>query len=394
MKNAFAFRQMISTVLALLCMTLAGCSGLYTREEIINVPPDSSQMEPRELFVFLDGTRNDSTSQTNVWRMYQASKATGRHAIYIGGVGSEETPLLGTILGFGMEPRILRGYAYLSSLYRPQDKIFILGFSRGAHQARALAGLIAYSGLIDPAHHSSQRTLLRDSNKILELTKKVNDRDFEEIMQSNPDEPPLRLHARTELGIVTRTAPVQFLGVWDTVPGSSFKKYEVCREERDGRGGDRYKTGSYPLIRYIAHAVSLDEKRSKFRSIRLCDSLMPEKTTVVERGFAGAHADVGGGYDNSSMHMPALNWMISEINNFLQVGFTQFPGQPFAKPAHWSIGDAPGNWFSNCEDRSMPGLVLDDSAKIYRSFPKVWLMVKGKESLMPNPPMCNDYAGH
>ena len=392
MKEAIINHRQLWALLTFLCINLVGCSALTTREEMTNEPVGLPSVEPRELFVFLDGTRNDPASQTNVWRMYQASKDTGRQAIYIGGVGSEETPLLGAILGFGMEPRILRGYAYLSSHYRPQDKIFILGFSRGAHQARALAGLIAYSGLIDPDSDLSQRQLLRDANKILELTKKFNDRDIEAAMRSNPDEPPLRARVGTELGISTRPAHVQFLGVWDTVPGSFFKKYEACREERDDRDGDRYKTGSYPLIRSIAHAVSLDEKRSRYRPITLCDPVMPDKTTTVERGFAGAHSDVGGGYENSSMHLPSLNWMILQINPHLRTGFAQIPGQHSAKPAHWSMGDSPANWFSNCEDRSLPSLTLDESATEYRRTAVAQIMVKGQQLEMPNPPMCKDFA--
>lgn len=390
MKHLIAIRARTCALL-LFCLFLAGCSALTTKEEMTSVPTDMSSKEPRELFVFLDGTRNDPQSQTNVWRLYEASKAAGRHAIYIGGVGSEETPLLGAILGFGMEPRILRGYAYLSNLYRAQDKIFIMGFSRGAHQARALAGMIAYAGLITPDADTSQRRLLRDSNRVLELVKKLNDVVFEGEMRSAPNQPPARTMIEAQLGIVTRTAVVQFLGVWDTVPGSFFKKYDGCREESDGRDGDRYKSGSYPLIRNIAHAISLDEKRSRFRPITLCDPVAPEKTNVVERGFSGAHSDVGGGYENSSMHLPSLNWMISQINPHLRSGFKDFSGEPFTKPSHWSMSDAPGNWFSKCEDRHLPGLILHDSASAYRKQSSAQIMVQGKELGTPNPPMCKDF---
>lgn len=370
---------------------LSGCSVLSMRVETTRSSTETSSSEPRELFVFLDGSRNDATSETNVWRLFDASNAAGRYAIYIGGVGSEETPFLGATLGLGMEPRILRGYAYLSSLYRPGDKIFILGFSRGAHQARALAGLIAYAGVIAPGSGASPSSLLRDGNKVLELVKTFNDLDFKTAMKAAPDEPPLRPRVESELGIATTVAEVQFLGVWDTVPGSFFKTYGDCREARDDRDGDRYKSGSYPLIRHIAHAVSLDEKRSRFQPILLCEPLVQERTIVVERGFAGAHSDVGGGYKNSSMHLSSLNWMISQINPHLHVGFKQVPGEPFAKPAHWSVGDAPGNWFSECRDRALPVIELHDSAKAYRERPFATLLVKGKAVEVSNPPMCADF---
>jgi hypothetical protein len=43
----------------------------------------------------------------------------------------------------------VRGYTYVSRNYVAGDQIFLVGFSRGAYTARALAGLIAAKGLLD-----------------------------------------------------------------------------------------------------------------------------------------------------------------------------------------------------------------------------------------------------
>ena len=44
---------------------------------------------------------------------------------------------------------VCEAYRYLMDCYRPGDKIFLFGFSRGAYVARALAGMIQQ--VCDPA---------------------------------------------------------------------------------------------------------------------------------------------------------------------------------------------------------------------------------------------------
>jgi hypothetical protein len=173
--------------------------------------------------------------------------------------------------------------------------------------------------------------------------------------------PPLAAEAKAELGVDFQPVQVTMLGVWDTVPGSSFKSFGDCKELADRKEGDRYKSDSYPSIRTIAHAVALDEKRSKFRPILLCPPDYPlenrHKPTVIEKWFPGAHADVGGGYSDGDNALPniSLNWMIDILarSYALPGSFARFPESANGL-AHWSVGDmsfVPG---MRCEDRSAP----------------------------------------
>ena len=106
--------------------------------------------QPKSIFVFLDGTANNPGTATNVYRLYKIIKAqkdpltTG---FYIEGVGGTRGLAIEKIVGFGMEDRVLKSYSFLAENYKPGDKIYIFGFSRGALEARNLAGLLAYSGL-------------------------------------------------------------------------------------------------------------------------------------------------------------------------------------------------------------------------------------------------------
>ncbi len=81
-----------------------------------------------------------------------ADDALQQIAKYLHGVGDSDNflvKILGGTLGAGLITRIVRGYTFTSRNYVPGDKIFLIGFSRGAYTARSLAGLIANRGLLD-----------------------------------------------------------------------------------------------------------------------------------------------------------------------------------------------------------------------------------------------------
>lgn len=119
-----------------------------------------------------DGTWNDVDSQnaTNVFKLFNLLQgsvisrtkfkdlsvdiveqekiiANVQIAKYINGVGNSDNRIK-KLLGAGLIKRIVRGYTFISRNYQPGDNIVIVGFSRGAYTARALAGLIASQGLL------------------------------------------------------------------------------------------------------------------------------------------------------------------------------------------------------------------------------------------------------
>jgi uncharacterized protein (DUF2235 family) len=289
----------------LLGVLISGCAPLT------KVWPDTSSPaysalktsnQPKSIFVFLDGTGNDPEAPTNVWRLYELLENQNDPltiGFYVAGVGANKGPTaIRQLLGIGMENRIKKGYSFITKNYKPGDKIYIFGFSRGALEARSLAGLIAYSG-IPKVSGEDINHLEKIANKILEHTKDKNDSDYENKWGDwNPGDPPLLAdEIKNKLGLEVQSAEVAFLGIWDTVPGSFFLNYNICKEKKNRKDGDRYKTDSYPAIRNIVHAVSIDEKRSKFQPILACPPINNTNATKInELWFPGAHADVGGGY--------------------------------------------------------------------------------------------------
>jgi len=380
----------------LIAALLSGCATTVADHETAEIPLRGNPAQHKSIFVFLDGTRNDTASGTNVRKAYEAirddhqAQTTG---IYIEGVGSRETQVLGSLLGLGMEPRILRGYDFVARHYRAGDDLYIIGFSRGAHQARALAGLLAYAGLPDALPEDASRRYSLE-NKIIEVVKDKNDIDYLDRWKAwRPGQPAmLAAEIRDRVGLSMNPVEIAFVGVWDTVPGSLFKKFDECMEQKNGKEGDRYKSASYPPIHHIAHAVSRDEKRSRFEPILLCKKI--EGTTspkVQERWFPGAHADVGGGYEDAQgLEGQPFNWMMTLIAQHYQSAnpLPVIKADPLGL-AHWSIGDWPGNLFSHCKNRSMPDDAdKDPSIGARADEPSVPIRVDGKETKMKYPVIC------
>jgi hypothetical protein len=373
--------------------------------------------KPKSIFVFMDGTGNNPSIPTNIYRIFEEVNHNNDNqtvADYIEGVGNAKDPLLGQAAGFGMEERILLGYAFITKHYQPKDHIYLFGFSRGAHTARSLAGLIAYAGIpkISDDERDNKDALQKIGNKILELTKDVQDNDYYDAWQNwNRGDKPLLAELildkkiNGKKGRETQPAEVDFLGVFDTVPGSLAlyneyfgDDYISCKEKLDWNKtwpiikdifyygsltfmarGERYKNDSYPPIRYIAHAVSKDEKRSMFMPLFLCsktisrDSVMnPRYTALNEALFPGAHADVGGGYEDLNHELPdlSLNWMFSLLREHYQFPASPPASEPTnAQPAglaHLSISDSGGSRGSECRDRKFLNSFYKDQSILLR----------------------------
>lgn len=277
---------------------------------------------PKKLLVFFDGTANQWDSRTNVRRLFEmigGREDPRRMCFYVEGVGDERRKLMGQAFGKGLQRRITAAYAFLSQYYQPGDDIYVFGFSRGAHAARSLSGLIAHCGLIET--NSIKRGRLKAmAGKVVDWCQNtcegVNLADWQWAVSSRTPLYPSRLddcdlELKKTFPCANRYADVKFLGVWDSVPGSTFKQFGPYEEMEDSKQGIRYKIGAYPPICEIVHAVSLDEQRRMFRPVLFDEPLDPSRTTLHQQWFAGVHSDVGGGYANSSeMSGVTLAWML------------------------------------------------------------------------------------
>jgi uncharacterized protein (DUF2235 family) len=256
-------------------------------------------------------------------------------AKYIHGVGDSRNPIrqfLGGVFGAGVISRIVRGYTFISRHYEDGDHIVIVGFSRGAYTARALAGLIASQGVLakrltadkSEAYHWGAKAWYRYRKKSSPgdggLLKKLA-----EAMASLPDFLSREEIKSSDLVPVNR---IKAVAVWDTVGAMGLPKYH-----HDSRA-DAFRftnTSLSPKVENGFHAVALDEQRIDFTP-----TLWDPADNVVQMLFPGAHADVGGGYTTqrgeSGLSDIALKWM---VENLAAVGvqFTQPIYDPFGPDA-------------------------------------------------------------
>ncbi|KAF9515825.1 hypothetical protein BS47DRAFT_1341434 [Hydnum rufescens UP504] len=316
-----------------------------------NVPPASTGRPSRNLVLCFDGTANEfnhiNTNVVKLVAMLEKEQPLQQRVYYQTGVGTYTTPgLLGPLsrwiaktadLGVALylDEHVKDGYKFLQSHWEPHDRICLFGFSRGAYTARALAGMLYTVGLLPRG-----------------MTEQV---DFAYSIYKQGHQSAAYKQA------FSRTITIEFIGVWDTVSSVGALYPRVLPFSANNN-----------ITKTFRHALSLDERRAKFRSntwhltpdpsdnpnppeVGFFDSLWHllsdiqapltwnqealrdreeldkqqglfhrPPTDVLEVWFPGSHSDVGGGNtpdfkdedrrvaQNMLSNIP-LRWMIKEI---------------------------------------------------------------------------------
>lgn len=251
---------------------------------------------PKSIVVCIDGTNNDPTNgRTNVSRFFRMLDKTAPEQIgyYQPGVGTLDPdnpsgPIKQAIrriwdlatAGF-FRRHVTSAYRYLMQVYEPGDKVFLIGFSRGAYTCRVLAGMLHKVGLL----HRGQEEMLPFAWEIYRATQ--NDESAGRFRH-----------------YYARSIEIEFVGVWDTV--SSI--------------GSRLRPKVFPStfenssVRNFRHAIALDERRAAYGT-NLLTAKPAKKQTIKQVWFAGVHADIGGGYTGDKspgLGAIPLAWMIRE----------------------------------------------------------------------------------
>lgn len=266
----------------------------------------------KRIALFLDGTWNNVDDNTNVWRMKSlCAKSSEQLVFYSAGVGTQSGEhLSGGMFGIGINDEVIAAYEWLVEHYEPNARLFIFGFSRGAFTARSLAGFISKCGLLKPGSPVSLKQLYERYRKggiprSVRALANVTDES-----QLSPEDKWIKKYSRP--------IPIWFQGVWDTVgalgvplplfPKVSKKNFEFL--ETDLRIND---THAY-------HAMAIDEHRKAFApTLWTKDTPKHGETNaprtldeVEQRWFVGAHANVGGGYENDLLPQVPLKWLMNK----------------------------------------------------------------------------------
>ena len=126
---------------------------------------------------------------------------------------------------------------------------------------------------------------------------------------------------------------ITFLGVWDTV-GSLGIPGDLLADANKKQYAFHDTTPS-PIVKTACHAMAVDEHRHTFTPTYWTGSA-PPGVTIQQVWFAGAHADVGGGYRNSFLADIPLLWMTTSAEaTGLAIDWACLPSKTDATaPAH------------------------------------------------------------
>ena len=260
----------------------------------------------KQIVVCCDGTWNTPdehhgvrATPTNVAKLALGVVDSSEQVLfYEPGVGTApDDRVLGGAFGLGLSQNVRNAYRFLSDTYKPDDRIFLFGFSRGAYTARSLAGLVHNCGILEQAHLDrvdEAFAFYRDRSSHTHPSA-LGSKLFRR-MYSNPDD------------------TIHFIGVWDTVgalgipdeiPGwEEFFKRITNWEEAWGF----HDTQLGPHVTSAYHALAIDEQRPPFKPT-LWTSVNPGQT-LEQVWFAGVHTEIGGGGESASLSDIALLWMV------------------------------------------------------------------------------------
>ncbi|MGY0195291.1 DUF2235 domain-containing protein [Leptothrix sp. BB-4] len=284
----------------------------------------------------VDGDDPEALEQEKVLRVDGVEVQRARYIHGVGDAGGPVTSVLGGTFGAGLIGRIVRGYTFLSRHWQPGDAIVIVGFSRGAYTARALAGLVAGQGLLRPALTEPKEAAYEAGAKAWYLYRKNRSLDLDwraRLAESVAHIGAFFSHDDLKPSDFVEVPSIRAVAVWDTVGALGLPAYQG-----DARK-DRYQFADNRLSAKVErglHAVARGERRVDFTP-SLWEAGHPG---IVQIQFPGAHADVGGGYPagvESGLSNIALNWMAGELRALgVQVRddlADLHPGDPLA-PAH------------------------------------------------------------
>ncbi|GGF74979.1 hypothetical protein GCM10007301_38540 [Azorhizobium oxalatiphilum] len=282
----------------------------------------------KRIVVCLDGTWNAADSgkaETNVARIARAVRArppgkAPQTVLYLRGVGSSGgffQRLTDGAIGSGVDDNIRSAYMFIAQNYAPADddspadEIYLFGFSRGAYTARSLGGLIRWAGLLKRQHLDK---VDQAWNYYRSEERKMGALAFAK-----------RFDAAHPENVSHTDVSIEFMGVWDTVGALGIPKLSLF-----GGSQEKYQfhdTTPSAIVKRACHAMAVDEFRDEFVPTYWTGAT-PEGAEITQMWFAGAHSDVGGGYDDGVLaHIP-LRWMAEEAaKRGLELDWTVLPPQ-------------------------------------------------------------------
>ncbi|KAF4618210.1 hypothetical protein D9613_011577 [Agrocybe pediades] len=220
----------------------------------------------RNLVVNLDGTGNQfGDKNTNVVELYSLLyKDKDQLSLYYSGIGTYARPSwmsfnyykqaiyhkIDLAIAWEFEKTIMGAYSWLSDNYQHGDRIFLIGFSRGAFQVRALSAMIDKVGLL----HKGNTAQVPFAYEL--YADPLSGQDQGNTVDTSDTDPRRTWKAeRFKSAFCHEDVKVHFVGAWDTVSSIGLvRKKKLLPGTIDGM----------KHVCFFRHALALDERRVKF----------------------------------------------------------------------------------------------------------------------------------
>ncbi|MDV7271532.1 DUF2235 domain-containing protein [Thioclava sp. A2] len=262
-------------------------------------PSPRKGREPVDHVILLDGTLGSLKPEkiTSIGILYHfLRRAAPRLSLYYGkGLQWREWRDLSEVwLGWGVDRQIERAYGWLASRYRPGDRIYLIGYSRGAFAARSLAGMIGQIGLL-----RSEEAIERH---VIAAWRLYEGQGTDDTV------------AEFRAALCHPETPIELVGVFDTVMGLGIQLPVLWMLSEPKYRFHNHHLG--PHVRFGAQALALDETRSIFEPL-IWDSDETGADRIEQKWFRGSHADIGGQLGEAEEARALANiplvWMIGRM---------------------------------------------------------------------------------
>lgn len=239
--------------------------------------------------IILDGTMSSLVTecQTNAGRAYTLLREMGpATSIYYepGLQWRDWRSTLDVLMGRGINRQIRRAYGYLASRYRPGDKIFLMGYSRGAYAVRSLAGVIDLIGLL-----RSEAATERNVRSAYRHYENAPDTETAQAFRA------AHCHDRVE---------IEMIGVWDTVKSLGINAPLLWRLSEHIHAFHSH--GLSGTVKHGYQALALNESRVAYSPV-LWATRSDYRGKMEQVWFPGTHGDVGGQLGGFDAARPLAN---------------------------------------------------------------------------------------
>ena len=306
------------------------------------ITPTNSQstgrLSARNIAVFCDGTWNNrdrTENDTSVARLeevvQEAQGQQGRaeqRTWYQAGVGANDglkgiwkllDKFRGGALGRGLTADIRECYQFLVDTYRPGDKLFIFGFSRGAYTARSLAGLIRSAGIVSHSDDIDAAMAWYRNRAAITHPSSPQSHMFRARVAPLYYTSAEEREWRCANGMAPGTAlGIDYLGVFDTVGAHGVPG--VLGQFRAVSGGHGFHDHQLSRSVYAGrHAVAIDETRilyspTLWANLAHLNTLKGQSASGAnpyqQLWFPGAHGKLGGSGAERALSKAVLAWIV------------------------------------------------------------------------------------